>query len=111
MPGFSVGFAIQWMPQKTIRCDRPTQIILCKIIGGLEEIRQITGSRNPNGNVPNVNWNPNYGKVNVNWWNPDNRNGNIRPREEVSINKPFDKLRVRKIKWPGVISLRNALPT
>ena len=40
------------------------------------------GSRNSNGNVPNVNWNDD--KLNVNWYNPDNANSNIRARAEVS---------------------------
>jgi hypothetical protein len=43
---------------------------------------QITGSRNSNDNVPNVNFND--GKVNVNWYNPDNRNNNLRSRSEVT---------------------------
>jgi hypothetical protein len=43
-----------------------------------------TGSRNTNGNVPNVNWNPDNRKVYVNRYNPDNRNDNLRSRSEVS---------------------------
>jgi len=31
-----------------------------------------------------VNFNPDNGKVNVNWYNPDNRNDNLRVRQEVS---------------------------
>ncbi|MCX6795927.1 MAG: hypothetical protein NTW06_00315 [Candidatus Falkowbacteria bacterium] len=42
----------------------------------------ISGSRNPNGNVPNVNWNDD--KMNVNYYNPDNSNENLRARAEVS---------------------------
>jgi hypothetical protein len=38
------------------------------------------GSRDPNGNVPNVNWNPDNAKLNVNWYNPNNRNDNLRSR-------------------------------
>ena len=45
-------------------------------------------SRNSNGNVPNVNWNGYNGKVNVNYYNPDNANGNLRARAEISVNKP-----------------------
>lgn len=41
-----------------------------------------TGSRNADGNVPNVNWNDD--KLNVNWTNPDNQNDNLRSRAEVS---------------------------
>jgi len=48
----------------------------------MDETRQISGSRNDNGNVPNVNWND--GKMNVNWYNPDNHNENLRTRAEVS---------------------------
>jgi hypothetical protein len=43
-----------------------------------------TGSRNSDGNVPNVNWNPDNRKVYVNWYNPDNSNDNLRSRSEVS---------------------------
>ena len=41
-----------------------------------------TGSRNVNGNVPNVNWNDD--KLNVNWYDPQNANDNLRARAEVS---------------------------
>jgi hypothetical protein len=40
------------------------------------------GSRNSDGNVPNVNWNDD--KLNVNWTNADNRDANLRARVEVS---------------------------
>ena len=40
------------------------------------------GSRNTDGNVPNVNFN--NSKVNINWYNPDNANDNLRTREIVS---------------------------
>ncbi|MDP2656200.1 MAG: hypothetical protein Q8P11_01405 [bacterium] len=40
------------------------------------------GSRNVDGNVPNVNFND--GKVKVNWYNTDNYNDNLRLREVVS---------------------------
>lgn len=45
-------------------------------------------SRNSDGNVPNVKWNPDNGKVNVNWNYSDNRNSNLRSRQEVSVNNP-----------------------
>ena len=38
--------------------------------------------RYSDGNVPNVNFNSNTGKVNVNWYNVDNPNDNIRPRQK-----------------------------
>jgi len=40
-----------------------------------------TGSRNSDGNVPNVNWNDD--KLKVNWYNSDNRNDNLRARAEI----------------------------
>jgi hypothetical protein len=43
---------------------------------------KISGSRYDDGNVPNVNWNDS--KLNVNWYNPDNCNDNLRARAEVS---------------------------
>ena len=46
-----------------------------------------SGSRYSDGNVPNVNFNPNTGKVNVNWYNPGNANPNLRSRQEVSAKK------------------------
>jgi len=42
----------------------------------------ISGSCNSNGNVPNVNFNDD--KVNVNYYNPDKSNENLRARSEVS---------------------------
>ena len=42
-------------------------------------------SRNSDGNVPNVNWNDD--KLQVNWYNSDNANDNLRVREEVSQKK------------------------
>ncbi len=48
-----------------------------------------TGSRYSNGNVPNVNWNDD--KLNVNWYNPDNANDDLRSREEVSKQKKLRK--------------------
>ena len=42
------------------------------------------GSRNSDGNVPNVNYNVDNRKVYVNWYNPSNSNSNIRARAEVS---------------------------
>jgi len=43
---------------------------------------KISGSRYDDDNVPNVNWNDS--KMNVNWYNPDNCNDNLRARAEVS---------------------------
>jgi len=44
-----------------------------------------TGSRQADGNVPNVNWND--GRLKVNWHSTDNHNDNWRAREEVSKKK------------------------
>jgi hypothetical protein len=41
-----------------------------------------SGSLFPDGSVPNVNWNDD--KLNVNNYNPDNANENLRARAEVS---------------------------
>jgi len=41
--------------------------------------------RNSDGNVPNVNWNDD--KLNVNWYNPDNANDNLRARIRSFINR------------------------
>lgn len=46
------------------------------------ELDKLTGSRNSDGNVSNVNWNND--KLKVNWNNPDNSNDNLRAREVVS---------------------------
>jgi len=48
------------------------------------ESDNLTGSRNSDGNVPNVNWNPDNRKLKVNWYNPGNANDNLRAREVVS---------------------------
>lgn len=48
----------------------------------MDKSRQKDGSRNSDGNVPNGNWNSD--KFYVNWYNTDNRNDNLRPREEIS---------------------------
>ena len=48
------------------------------------ELNNKTGSRNQNGNVPNCNWNSDDRKFNINWYNPDNQNDNLRSRSEVS---------------------------
>jgi hypothetical protein len=45
-----------------------------------------TGSRNSDGNVPNVNWND--GKLKVNYYNPDNANGNLRSRQKFQKRNP-----------------------
>jgi hypothetical protein len=67
-----------------------TQIILFqKLSVKLMELGNITGSRYSDGNVPNVNWNSDNRKVNVNWYNPDNADDNIRSRSEVSAKKSF----------------------
>jgi hypothetical protein len=56
------------------------------------------GSRNSDGNVPNVNWNSDNAKLQVNWNNPDNRNDNLRARAEVSTTRsqmaPFWSLNI-----------------
>ena len=60
---------------------------LQKAIGEMDGSRQYTGSRNSDGHVPNVNWNVDNRKLNVNWYNPDNANDNLRSRAEVSTKK------------------------
>lgn len=50
----------------------------------MDGIWQNLGSRNSDGNVPNVNWNSDNDKLQVNWYNPDNANDNLRGRSEVS---------------------------
>lgn len=52
----------------------------------MDGIRQTkAGSRNSDGNVPNVNWNDD--KFHVNWYNPDNSNDNLRAREVLPVYK------------------------
>ena len=41
------------------------------------------GSRNSDGNVPKVYWNPNNQNVNVNWYNVSNSNSDYGVRREV----------------------------
>ncbi len=53
-------------------------------IGDMDEFSQKGGSRNSDGNVPNVNWNLDNQKVNVNWYNVDNSNAANGLRSEVS---------------------------
>ena len=65
--------------------NRRTQIALHKAVGDIDEIGQTSGSRNSDGNVPNVNWNDD--KLNVNWYNVDNANDNLRAREVASSKK------------------------
>ena len=48
---------------------------------------QYAGSRDNNGNVPNVKWN--NGNFHVNNYNPNNSNENVRARSEVSSQKGF----------------------
>jgi len=61
----------------------------------MEGDRQNTGSRNSDGNVPNVNWNADNRKLYVNWCNPENRNGNLRTRAEVFSKRAITALFVR----------------
>jgi hypothetical protein len=57
------------------------------IFGEIDGIKQNSGSRNSDGNVPNVNFNDD--KVNVNWYNSSNANSNLRARSvEVSKKEP-----------------------
>ncbi len=58
-----------------------------KTIGDMGETEQTSGSRNSDGNVPKVNWN-NTDKLNVNRYNPDNANDDLRCREVVSNKSP-----------------------
>lgn len=60
---------------------------LQKTVGDNGRNRLIAGSRNNDGNVPNVNWNDD--KLKVNYCNPDNGNGNLRARAEVSKRSPM----------------------
>lgn len=53
----------------------------------INNITLCSGSRYDDGNVPNVNWNSDNDKLNVNWYNSGNSNDNLRSRVEVSINK------------------------
>jgi hypothetical protein len=56
------------------------------VFGEIDGIKQNSGSRNSDGNVPNVNFNDD--KVNVNWYNSSNANSNLRARSvEVSSKK------------------------
>jgi hypothetical protein len=47
----------------------------------------LTGSRSSDGNVPNVNWNPDNRKLKVNWYNPGNTSDGLRSREVVLSRK------------------------
>jgi hypothetical protein len=63
------------------------------------------GSRNADGNVPNVNWNPDNGNLNVNWYSSGNANANLRSRSEVSkiTKSPFKalcRLEIFASQWP-----------
>mgnify|MGYP003394238201 FL=1 len=62
-----------------------TQNTLKKYSVILKELSNIAGSRNQNGDVPEVNWNADNRKVYINWYNSDNRNDNLRSRSEVSL--------------------------
>jgi len=72
--------------------DRETQAVFWRVFKRSLVIwmksDNATGSRNADGNVPNVNWNADNGKLNVNWYNPRNANGNLRARAEVSGKAP-----------------------
>ena len=60
--------------------------------------------RYSDGNVPYVNWNGNYGELNVNRCDPGNSNSNIRSREEVSPNTTSIQIEVvRYLIQPFVI--------
>lgn len=61
-------------------------MVLKKAVGDIDETEQISGSRNSDGNVPKVYWND-TDKLNVNWYNPDNANDNLRSREVASDKK------------------------
>ena len=52
---------------------------------------QHRGSRNSDGNVPNVYCNSDNRKLYINWYNPDNSNDNMRARAEVSKDKRDSK--------------------
>lgn len=64
---------------------RQTQMALARAIGDTDDVGRNTGSRYRDGNVPNGN--SNSGKLYVNWYNRDNTNDNLRPREVV-VQKP-----------------------
>lgn len=49
--------------------------------------------RNSDGNVPDVYWDGNYDKLNVNWYNPDNANDNIRSRQKFQSTPPLNERR------------------
>ena len=52
-----------------------------RIGGDTDKNRQKYGSRNSDGNVPNANWNDEFG---VGWYYVGDRDDSLRPREEVS---------------------------
>jgi len=58
--------------------------------------------------VPNVNWNSDNDKLKVNWYNTDNRNDNLRPRE-VSGKAPLRSFSLSKIFYPAVYHFRDFL--
>jgi hypothetical protein len=66
------------------------------------------GSRNSDGNVPNVNWNPENRKLYVNWTNRDNRDANLRSRSEVFAPSP-PLWRVLRVFEPASRHFRNFL--
>lgn len=70
-----------------------------------DEYVQKDASRNMDGNVPNVNWNPNYQKVNVDWYNVGNSNPQYGLRREVSAKNPVLDRIFCKVFYPPVYHL------
>lgn len=63
-------------------------MILQKIVGETDEIRQISGSQCFDGKVPKVNWNGWNGNMNVNYYAPSNANDNLRSRQKFPETPP-----------------------
>ena len=79
------------LPKKIWLCGQLTQIILKKIICATDEVRQ---QLDADDNVLNGNWNSD--RFNMNWYNRDNANDNIRFRQIVFPKKaPEWELSVR----------------
>ena len=64
--------------------------------------------RYSDGNVPYVNWNGNYGKLNVNRCNTGYSNSNIRSREEVSPNTTSTQIEVVRYLIQPLVILDNS---
>ncbi len=62
-----------------------TQKAPMRAVGDMDKGQTKRRSRNSDGNVPNSNWNDDQAKLNWNYSN--NRNENLRGREEVSHKK------------------------